>query len=106
LNSVPNSVLQAILVDLDLKMGNMDEQLGAFKAEEIARAKIAEANYNSFLEKQKHKTAPPSEEAVMDFSMEVISNLQRNFNPNSLKGRGDSVEISADLGALSRNTSS
>jgi hypothetical protein len=42
----------------------------------------------------------------MDFSMEVISNLQRNFNPNSLKGRGDSVEISADLGALSRNTSS
>jgi hypothetical protein len=55
LNSVPNSVLQAVLVDLDLEMGNMDEQLGAFKAEEIARAKIAEANYNSFLEKKNIK---------------------------------------------------
>jgi hypothetical protein len=60
------------MVDLGLEIGNMDEHLDAFKIEEIARAKIAEANYNSFLEKQNKKTAPQTEEAKKDFTMEVI----------------------------------
>jgi hypothetical protein len=51
-NNTPNSFLQSVIADLDLEIDNMDEQLDVFKVEEIARAKIAEANYNSFLEKQ------------------------------------------------------
>jgi hypothetical protein len=41
LNSTPNFILQSIITDLDLEIENMDEQLDAFKTEEIVRAKIA-----------------------------------------------------------------
>lgn len=62
LNSSPNLVLYSVLVDLDLNIDDMDVQLDIFKTEELARAKIAEANYNSYLEKQNQKNAPQNEE--------------------------------------------
>jgi hypothetical protein len=34
----------------------MDEQLDTFRAEEVVRAAIAEANYKCFLEKQNSKS--------------------------------------------------
>jgi hypothetical protein len=42
-----------MISDLDIDIDDGGEQLDVFKAKEIARAKIAEANYNSFLEKKK-----------------------------------------------------
>jgi hypothetical protein len=36
------------MVDLDLVTENPEEQLDAFKSNEMARAKIAEANYRNF----------------------------------------------------------
>jgi alpha/beta superfamily hydrolase len=99
LNNCPNSVLQNVIADLDLEIGNVDECLDAFKAEEIARAKIAEAKYNSFLEKQKQKSTPKTVEDEHDLTMEVISNSQRDFILDSLKGRDDSMNSNEQLGA-------
>jgi hypothetical protein len=48
LNSIPNLDLHAVMVDLDLVTENPEEQLDAFKSNEMARAKIAEANYRNF----------------------------------------------------------
>jgi len=95
LNSVPNSILKSVLDDLDVEMGNSDEQLDAFKAEEVARAKIAEANYKTYLEKLKQKTAPQSEEDESDLAMGVISNSNRESTSTFLKGR----EVREDSGA-------
>jgi hypothetical protein len=75
-----------MISDLDIDIDDGGEQLDVFKVEEIARAKIAKANYNSFLEKQKNETAPQTEEEEQDLAIGVISNNQRDFNPNSSKG--------------------
>jgi hypothetical protein len=99
LNNCPNTILQAVISDLDVDMDNVDMHLDAFKAEELARAKIAEANYNSFLERQRHKTAPQTEEEEQDLTMGVISNVQRDFHLDSLKGGGEGMESSMVIGA-------
>jgi hypothetical protein len=99
LNNCPNSILQAVISDLNLEMGNVDMHLDAFKTEELARAKIAEANYNSFLEKQKQKTAPQTEEEELDLTMGVISNDQRDFHSVTLKGRENGMDSSMVIGA-------
>jgi hypothetical protein len=98
LNNCPNSILQAVISDLDLEMDNVDMHLDAFKTEELARAKIAEANYNSFLEKQKQKTAPQTKEEELDLTMGVISNDQRDFHSDTLKGRGNGMDSSMLIG--------
>jgi len=51
-------------MDLELEYENLDEHIDAFKAEEIARAAIAEANYKCFLEKQLEKTCPRDDEQI------------------------------------------
>ena len=99
-NNTPNSFLQSVIADLDLEIDNMDEQLDVFKAEEMARAKIAEANYNSFLEKQNQKTAPKTVEDEKEYTMEVISNQHREFSSVSSMGGGDCAESSAAMGEL------
>lgn len=98
LNSTPNSVLQAITQDLDLESDNMGEYLDVFKTKEIARAKIAEANYKNYLEKQRKKSAPQTEEEEQEFTMGVISNDQRDYNPNPLKGGGDGLNPNVLIG--------
>ena len=69
LSSIPNPFLYAVMVDLDLVTENPEEQLDAFKSEEMARAKIVEANYRNFLEKQKQKTAPQTEEEELEYTL-------------------------------------
>jgi len=64
LNSTPNAILHKVLMDLELESENLDEHIDAFKAEEIARAAIAEANYKCFLEKQLEKTCPRDDEQI------------------------------------------
>jgi hypothetical protein len=66
-------------------------QLDAFRIEERARAVIAEANYKSYLDRQKEKTQPQDESQLADLAMGVISNKERDFTMISSKGGvGDS----------------
>jgi hypothetical protein len=58
LNNTSSDALQKVIYDLDIEVEDIDEQLNAFRAEEVARAAIAKANYKSFLEKQRSKDAP------------------------------------------------
>lgn len=51
LNNTSNADLQKVVKDLDIEVVDMDEQLDTFRAEEVVRAAIAEANYKCFLEK-------------------------------------------------------
>lgn len=77
LNSTSTSSLQYVIHDMGLECEEMEEYLDVFKTEEVARAKIVEANYKSFLEKLKNKSAPQTEEEEQDFTMGVISNEHR-----------------------------
>jgi hypothetical protein len=56
LNNTSNADLQKVVKDLDIEVVDMDEQLDTFRAEEVVRAAIAEANYKCFLEKQNSKS--------------------------------------------------
>lgn len=86
LNKTPDVDLQSIILDLDIVSNDIKEQIGVFRAEEIARAAVAEANYKCFLEKQKSKGWPNSEEFLEDLNMGIISNDARNKSPSLTKG--------------------
>jgi hypothetical protein len=58
----------------------------------LARAAIAEAYDNAYLENQKKKSAPQCEEELGDYSLEVITNQNRNLDSSSSKGGGAIVE--------------
>ena len=58
LNSVPNDELRNVLVDLDIDVENLDGQINMFKAEELVRANLAQANYKDYLDIINKKTAP------------------------------------------------
>jgi hypothetical protein len=58
LNNTSSSSLHVVIIDLDLEVDNIDEQLDAFKLEELARAAVVEANYKHFIESQKARDAP------------------------------------------------
>jgi len=90
LNNTPSDALQKVIIDLDLEVEDVEEQLNAFRAEEVARAAIAEANYKSFLEKQQNRNGPQGEEQLSDLAMEVITNKQRILPQSSLMGGGHS----------------
>ena len=72
LNSVPVSAMQSIMVDLDIVVDNVEEQLRGFRAEELARAAIAEDNYKNYVDEQKEKYVPQEGEDWRELSMEVI----------------------------------
>ena len=55
LNNTPNDYCSEVMLDLDLKSDNIDTTISAFKAEEIVRAALAEANYRSHLCKLKER---------------------------------------------------
>jgi len=48
---------------------------------------------------QKHKTAPQTKEEEQVLTMGVISNVQRDFHPDSLKGGEEGLESSTVIGA-------
>ena len=58
LNNTSNDAMGKVIIDLDIEVEDLEEQLDVFRVEENARAAIAEANYKSFLEKQKFRDAP------------------------------------------------
>lgn len=69
---------------------NVKDQLEVFRAEELARAALAKANYKSFLEKQKEKDKPQSEDFLDDLTMVVIDNEVRNNSATPAMGGGAS----------------
>lgn len=91
LNNASTSSLHEVMIDLDLAVDNIEDQLDAFRVEERARAAIAEANYKSYLDRQKERTQPQDESQLADLDMGVISNKERDFTMISSKGGvGDS----------------
>jgi len=51
LNNASTAFLEKVIIDLDIEVENVEEQIDIFRAEELARAAIAKANYEAFLEK-------------------------------------------------------
>ena len=71
LSNLDNDYIQDVVSKLDLNITNIDAQLETFRAEELVRAALAEANYREYLEKINKKTAPQGEE-LKDYSLEVL----------------------------------
>jgi len=69
-----DDLLQNTLNDLNLVVDNVGEQLGVFRAEERARAALAEANYKVFLDRQKDRDKPRGDDIDSDLSMGIIDN--------------------------------
>ena len=59
LNSAPNDALRNVLVDLDIEADNLDEQIDLFKAEELLRTDLSQANHRDHLDRINKKNAPP-----------------------------------------------
>ena len=49
LNATPNDVLKKVIQDLDIEIDDVDGQINLFKAEELLRADLAQANYKEYL---------------------------------------------------------
>lgn len=86
LNNSSAEVLNSVMLDLDIEVENREEQIDVFRAEELARAAIAEANYKSFIESQKARSAPQNEEELENLTMGVISNQSRGWTELLTKG--------------------
>lgn len=78
LSDTPEAMLQNVIGDLDIECANVDAQIGVFKAEELAGAALAEANYKVFLDKQKERDKTRDDDSE-DLTMVVIDNSMR-FN--------------------------
>ena len=79
LNNLSNDYIQEVASALDLDIVNVDTQIEVFKAEEKVRAALAEANYKEYLESVNKRTAPQGEEAIQEYSLNVIDNTARGF---------------------------
>ena len=88
-NSISSGTIHSVMLDLDIECHDIVEQVGAFRAEELARAAIAEAQYKIYLEKQKDKTAPQTNDELQDLSLGVIANINRLGNTSSSMGDED-----------------
>lgn len=78
LNNTPNETLHIVMNDLNIAVEDVEGQIGAFRAEEMARAALAEANYKIFLEKLKDRDKSFSEDLSEDFTMGMIDNSKRD----------------------------
>jgi hypothetical protein len=88
LNNSGCSILQDVMSDLDIVADNLVEQIDVLKAEELARAAIAEANCNCYLDKLKDRTKPKDDGDLDDLAMKVIS-IHREVLPFSPRGWGE-----------------
>jgi hypothetical protein len=79
LNNLSNDYIQDVASALDLDIVNVDTQIEVFRAEEKVRAALAEANYKEYLESVNKRTAPQGEEAIQEYSLNVIDNTARGF---------------------------
>jgi hypothetical protein len=69
-----DDLLQNTLNDLNLVVDNVGKQLGVFRAEEKARAALAEANYKVFLDRQKDRDKLRGDDIESELSMGIIDN--------------------------------
>lgn len=76
LSNLDNDYIQDVS-KLDLNITNIDAQLETFRAEELVRAALAEANYREYLEKINKKTAPQGEEELQEYNLSIIDNSVR-----------------------------
>jgi hypothetical protein len=83
LSDTPSLTLQNVLSDLNVMVDNVEDQIRVFKAEELARAALVEANYKIFLEKQKDRYKPLSDDPSDGLSLETIDNSMRLDLKNS-----------------------
>lgn len=79
------SLLENVLNDLNIIVNDAEEQIGVFRAEDLARAALAEANYKVFLEKQKDRDKLRVEDNDGDLTMGVLDNTVRLNPSDSLK---------------------
>jgi hypothetical protein len=63
-----------------------------FRAEELVRADLAQANYNAYIQKINAKSAPQGEDCLAELAMGAISNIERGLSEN--------YHVSAHLPAL------
>jgi hypothetical protein len=77
LQNTPSDVLQNLVSDMNIVVENIEEQIGVFRAEELARAALAEANYKVYLDKLKDRDKPRVEDTTEDLSIGVINNSER-----------------------------
>jgi len=107
LNSIPNDELRKVLVDLDIDAENLDEQINLFKAEELVRADLAQANYKEYLDMVNRKSAPQDDVALQGLAMEVIDNTCRDITgddfPECSKNSKPSLVKSRASGPKTRN---
>ena len=80
LNNTSNTLLKETVMDLDIEANDFDNLLNAFKAEELVRADLAQANYKIYLDKLSSKSYPQGEEDVLGLSLEPIDNRDRNLD--------------------------
>lgn len=102
LNSASNEELFSVINDLDISLNNHEEQINVFKAEELARPAIAEANYKAFLEKQNSKGCLNKEDDLEELNLCVISNESRNQPSVSSKGGENSRGLDLSLHSFSQ----
>lgn len=86
LNSTATANLKKVVLDLDLDIGDVEEQIDIFRVEELARAAIAEANYQAFLDKQKERQEPLTDSLLKDLAMVAVDNQERGVNSDPAKG--------------------
>lgn len=83
LSNTSSKELQRVLSDVNVVVEEVSEQIGAFKAEELARAALAEANYKVHLEKLRERDIHREEDFPDDVSMGIIDNSARLVIPDT-----------------------
>jgi hypothetical protein len=76
----PNEKLALVMKDLGIVYDDFDEQLDIFKMEENVRVVVAEANYETYLDRINNKIVPLLVEETQEYAMEVITNDQRQVD--------------------------
>jgi len=97
LNNTPSDMLQKVMRDLNIVVEDVEEQIGVFRAEELARAALAEANYKVFLEKLKDMDKPHSDDHSEDLTMGVIDNSKRASSDITMTNNLTKVVMDNDL---------
>jgi hypothetical protein len=92
LNNAPVDHLHRVLSDLEVECDELHSQINVFRAEELVRADLAQANYNAYIQKINAKSAPQGEDCLAELAMGAISNIERGLSEN--------YHVSAHLPAL------
>jgi hypothetical protein len=112
LGNTPTDVLENDLNDLNIVVNDAGKQIGVFRAEERARAALAEANYKVFLDKQKDRDKPREEDyedapnmGIIDNSIHIDNSIQSKMTMevSNRASNDDVVEISKGGNSIDKN---